>query len=110
MNEEPIPPIQPDAVITGQEPKDHKGVALASFIIGIVNLFAWCFPICGFVIAAGGVVTGILGMRSSKRWMAITGIALSALGIILSIVWLIARNSLINSGVFNNIIDRRFFQ
>ena len=109
MSEEPTPPIQPDAIITEAAPKaDRKGVALASFIIGIVNLFAWCLPVCGLGISIAGVVTGVLGLNSSKRWMAITGIALSALGFILSIAWLILRSHLNNIGFFDNFLNRPF--
>ncbi|MFZ0544319.1 MAG: hypothetical protein WAM60_02705 [Candidatus Promineifilaceae bacterium] len=60
--------------------------AIGSLIIGIISLCAWLFPICGLPLAIAGAVLGFLGRDSSKRTMALIGLALSVVAIVLSII------------------------
>ncbi len=69
-----------------QPPKDKSGLAIASFVLGILGFIAWCLPIIGFPVQITGLVLGIMGANSSKRSLAITGIVLCVLGIIASCV------------------------
>jgi len=80
MSYEPTPAPTPAPQSTGNRP----GLAIASLILGIITLFAWCLPICGAPLAIAGVITGILGLSSSSRGMAIAGLILSGLGLLLS--------------------------
>ncbi len=80
------PPARPEVVYPGSQKPDRQGVAIASLIIGIVNLLGWCLPICGIPLAIGGIITGVLGLQSSRRGLAIAGIILSAITLLLSII------------------------
>ena len=72
-------------IITPQSP-DRQGPAIASFVLGVLNLLTWCIPVIGFFMAVAGIVTGIFGIKSSKRGFAVAGIVLSAIGLILSLI------------------------
>ena len=67
--------------------KNYNGIAIASFICGLVGLFYYQIP-CG--IAA--LITGIIGLikynpeKEKGKWMAITGVVLGALEILWSII------------------------
>lgn len=65
---------------------DKSGFAVASMIIGILGLFAWLLPICGFPSSIVGLVFGLMSINSTKRNMAIAGIVMCAIGLIASIV------------------------
>ncbi|MCX7609459.1 MAG: DUF4190 domain-containing protein [Anaerolineales bacterium] len=68
---------------------DKKGLAIASLILGIVGFCGSILPICGGLFGLGGIVLGVLGLKSSGKGMAIAGIILGALGILLAIVFFI---------------------
>jgi hypothetical protein len=55
-------------------------------VVGIVNLCGWILPICGLPLGVVAVVLGVLGIKSSKRTLAIVGIVLGGLTILLAIV------------------------
>ncbi|MCC7118145.1 MAG: hypothetical protein IT310_06430 [Anaerolineales bacterium] len=58
-------------------------MAIASLVLGVINLCAWFFPICGIPLALVGIVLGFLGMKDpSQKTFALIGIALCALGLI----------------------------
>lgn len=65
---------------------DKKGKALASFILGIVSTIAWLIPIFGAPISIVGLIMGILGVKSSKKWMAVVGIALCGITLIAAVI------------------------
>ena len=69
---------------------DQKGLAIASLVVGIINLCAWLFPICGGLLAIAGLVLGYFGLKSSQRNLAIAGMVLSGIGLCLTIVNAIA--------------------
>jgi len=57
--------------------------AIASFVLGIIALVAWCIPICGAPLTIAGIVLGVRGLRStSQRAFAIVGIVLCSLGLV----------------------------
>lgn len=63
---------------------NERIMAIASLVIGVIDLCAWFLPICGIPLALIGLVLGFLGMKdSSQKTLAIIGIALCALGLIL---------------------------
>jgi hypothetical protein len=72
------PPSQPQS--------DRSGFAIASLIVGIINLCAWIIPLCGCPTAIIGIVLGILGLQSSKKTLAIVGLILCGLGLLATIV------------------------
>lgn len=65
---------------------NRPGLAIASLVLGLITLIAWCLPICGAPLAIAGIITGILGLNSTNRGMAIAGLIIASLGLILSIV------------------------
>ncbi|MBN1302932.1 MAG: DUF4190 domain-containing protein [Anaerolineales bacterium] len=77
----------PPQVVSGDTPGDSKkGFAIASLVVGIINLCAWLLPICGGPLAVVGIVLGVLGIQSSQRTLAIVGIVLSGLTLLLAIL------------------------
>lgn len=65
---------------------DHSGKAVASLVLGIVGLVAWCLPIFGLPVTIIGLVMGIQGRKSSNASLAIAGIVLSSIGLALSVL------------------------
>jgi hypothetical protein len=67
-------------------PKGNERVmAIASLVLGVINLCAWFFPICGLPLGFVGVVLGVMGMKDqSQKTLAIIGIALSSIGLLLA--------------------------
>lgn len=62
------------------------GKAVASLVLGIISMIAWCLPIIGLPVAIAGLVLGVLDRQSSKAGMAIAGIVLSSVGLALSLI------------------------
>lgn len=62
------------------------GKAIASLVLGIVGLVAWYLPVIGYPVTIVGLVMGVMGMKSSRRGMAIAGVVLSALGLLITII------------------------
>ncbi len=64
---------------------NEKIMAIASLVIGVINLCAWFLPICGIPLALVGIVLGFLGMKDeSQKMLAIAGIGLSAFSLLLA--------------------------
>jgi len=62
---------------------NERIMAIASLVLGVINLCAWFFPICGIPLSLIGIVLGYLGMKDqSQKTFAIIGIALCALGLL----------------------------
>jgi hypothetical protein len=82
-----------------------KGLAIASLVLGILSLCASVGWFCGGPISIVGLVLGFLGRKSAGKSMATAGIILSAIGLVLTIVFLIVRlvSGPIMNGVFNQI-------
>ncbi|MGA9397308.1 MAG: hypothetical protein WBV22_03520, partial [Anaerolineaceae bacterium] len=59
---------------------------IAALVCGILSLCSWLIPFCGGPIALAGVILGVLGMKSSKKSMAIAGLIMAAIGIVLTII------------------------
>lgn len=65
---------------------DCMDKARTSFILGIVDTLAWLLPIVGIPVSIVGLILGILGMKSTKRWMAVVGIILSSIFLVAAII------------------------
>jgi len=64
---------------------NEKIMAIASLVLGVINLCAWFFPICGIPLAIIGLVLGFLGMKvPSQKTLAIIGMALCGFGLLLA--------------------------
>lgn len=64
---------------------NYHYLAIASMVVGIINLCAWLLPICGGPLAIGGIALGVVGRNSSQRNLALIGIGLCCFGLLLSI-------------------------
>lgn len=63
--------------------KDRAGFAIASLVVGILSLCPGFYIICcGWPLALAAIVLGILGIKSSRRTLAIVGIVLAAAAIL----------------------------
>jgi hypothetical protein len=61
-------------------------MAIAGFVLGISSVFLAFFGVCDLPFGITGVVLGVLGLRSIRRHdLAVAGVALSAIGIMLSV-------------------------
>jgi hypothetical protein len=94
---EQLPPVSPTPAPAG----DKKGLAIASLVLGILSLCASVAWFCGGPISVVGIVLGILGMKSSGRKLAIAGIALSAVGLVLMVIFIII--TLVSGPIIDNI-------
>jgi len=66
---------------------NNRIMAIASLVLGIINLCAWFLPICGAPLAIVGLVLGYFGMRSpEQKTLAIIGMVLSGIGLLLACV------------------------
>jgi hypothetical protein len=61
-------------------------MAIVSLVLGILSMCGWLIPICGLPFVIGGIVLGVLGLKSTKRVMSIVGLALSGLACVLLIL------------------------
>lgn len=68
------------------EPRDYSNQAIASLIIGVVSTLAWCIPCIGIPVSIAGIIFGLMGMKSTKRTLAIAGLALSILFLVFAAV------------------------
>jgi len=70
-----------------QEPMQNRpGLSIASMILGIVGVLAWCIPCFGFPVCIVGLILGILGMKKGGKGMAIAGIILSAIFLFFTLI------------------------
>ncbi len=63
-----------------------SGKAIASLVLGVISMLAWCLPIVGGPVAIVGLVLGIIARRGPGRGLAVAGIVLSAIGLLASII------------------------
>jgi len=63
--------------------------ALASGALGLISLCAAIVPICGGILSILGIVLGLVSQRTEKSRNATIGIALSILGLLITIVYFI---------------------
>lgn len=96
---QPVPEAGPSGV--------KKGLAIAGFVVGILNLCAWFLPICGGPLAVVGIVLSALGINSSQKTLAIIGLVLSVIGLIATIVNAVAGAviGIQNPNIFNQLVN-----
>ncbi|AXF57164.1 hypothetical protein [Salicibibacter kimchii] len=64
----------------------NSGMAIAAFVLGLVNLIFWFIPLFGFPIGIVAIILGALSLKAANRWAAITGIVVGAITLILTII------------------------
>ena len=75
---------QPQAPVSDEQ-KDKSGYSIASLVLGIVSLLPCCC--INLVTTVLAIIFGVLGLKSSKKGMAIAGIVLASVGIFMAIIW-----------------------
>jgi hypothetical protein len=76
--------VPPTPVSTGGS-GNEKIMAIASLVLGVINLCAWFIPLCGVPLSIIGLVLGFLGMKDpSQKTLAIIGMVLSGIGLLLA--------------------------
>ena len=57
--------VMSDNYMYDQQPpqEEKKGMSIASMVLGIVGLIAWCIPIIGGPVGVVGLILGIVGMK-----------------------------------------------
>jgi hypothetical protein len=71
------------------EERTNKFMALFSIALGIISLCAAIIPLCGGASSLLGIGLGIFGLQSENRGMAQVGILVCALGLTISIVYIV---------------------
>jgi hypothetical protein len=87
MSEQLPPAPAPAPALVPAPASDRKGFAIASLVLGILSLCGSVSLWCGGIISVIGIVLGALGMNSKSKSMAVAGIILSALGLLLAIIF-----------------------
>jgi hypothetical protein len=97
--------VQPQSTPTPAASGGSKGLAIASLVLGILSLCASIGWWCGGPLSVIGLVLGFLGRKSAGKGLATAGIILSAIGLVLTIVFIIVRlvAGPVMNGVFNQI-------
>lgn len=68
-----------------QQP-EQKGMSIASMVLGIVSILAWCLPCVGYPVTIAGIVLGVIGMKKGGKGMAIAGIVLCAIFLVVTLI------------------------
>ena len=71
--------------VYSQPVEEKKGLSIASMILGIVGLLAWCIPLLGFPVCITGLILGIIGIKKGGKGMAIAGIILCSITLLLTL-------------------------
>jgi len=90
MSENPYPPPYSYAPPPPASEPDHKGLAIASLVVGILGICAWIIPLCGFPMSIASLILGFFGLKSSSKGLAIAGLVLGGIVLILSTINAIA--------------------
>lgn len=68
-----------------QESKDKKGFSIAALVLGIVAIALTCIWYISIPCGILAIVFGVIGLKSSRRGMSISGIITGIIGMIISI-------------------------
>jgi hypothetical protein len=73
------------SILSSSNDSSRDGLALASLILGLVNLCSWFLPLVAYPLTIAGLITGGMGLSSTKnKTMAIVGLVLSSLSLLLT--------------------------
>ena len=70
-------------VVSNTKSNQVETAATTSLILGLVSIISWIFPLIGYATTICGIIFGAMGLKSSKKSLALTGL-------ILSIIFLLA--------------------
>ncbi len=103
---EQLPPT-PAPVSAPAPAGDRRGFAIASLVLGILSLCGSVSFWCGGILGVVGIVLGALGMNSKGKGVAIAGIILSALGLILVIIFRIVFRGILFNHLWQQFLINR---
>ena len=64
----------------------RNNYALVGMILGLCSIIAWLLPLIGYPTTIVGIIFSSLGLSSNKKGMAITGLTLSVIFFILTLI------------------------
>jgi len=92
-----LPPVTPQPVyapgqaippnLTTKPSEGRKGFAIAGFVMGIVSVVFFCFTWIDAAVAILAIIFSALGIKSSRKRMAIIGLVLGIVGLIVAVVF-----------------------
>lgn len=65
---------------------EQKRMSIASLVLGICGLFAWCLPPIGYPVTIVGIILGVIGMKKGGKGMAVAGVVCAAIGLVLTVI------------------------
>ena len=105
-----LPPSLEPEILPKPVPNTERGWAgVTALVLGLINLLAWCLPICGAPLSIAGIIIGFIGLKSPNRGMSIAGIVLSVIGLILSMLATAGYIALLGAGWFQNFDPNQFY-
>lgn len=105
-----LPPSLEPEILPKSTPGTERGWAgVTALVLGLINLFAWCLPICGAPLSIAGIIIGFIGLKTPNRGVSIAGIVLNVIGLILSVIATAGFISLWASGWFQNFDPNQFY-
>ena len=79
--------MESDPASLDPEERQNRFFALLSAALGLLSLCGGIVPACGAGLALLGLITGWFGRRSENNRIALAGLALSAPGLLIAIVY-----------------------
>ena len=79
--------MESDPASLDPEERQNAFSALLSAALGLLSLCGAIVPVCGAGLGILGILFGLAGTKSENRRLATAGVALSALGILIAVVY-----------------------
>lgn len=92
-----MPPVLPKQ---GDPAKNWMGIT--GMVLGILSILLCCLWYLSLIFGLGGLIFGILGMKSQQRGMSVAGIVTGAIGLLLGLFILIFYVAISNSPSYNH--------
>ena len=70
-------------------PERGGGTAIAALVLGILSAVSCCLPYFSIPLSLAGIVCGALGLKSSRRSMAVAALIVSIVFLVLGVAYLI---------------------
>lgn len=83
---QPAQPVQQPYYVQPQAPKQSKGMAIASMVLGICSIVFFSTVFISLICAIVGLVLGIVAKKKNQGGMATAGIVTSIIGIVIVVI------------------------
>ena len=80
---------RPGGYSGGPKPERGGGTAIAALVLGILSAVSCCLPYFSIPLSLAGIVCGALGLKSSRRSMAVAALIVSIVFLVLGVAYLI---------------------